>query len=90
MTLGKCINNLKNRQIDENLSQSKSFNDSLNLSNKSIEKKLHVPYRDSKLTMLLQNSLSGKSYLALIVTISPDDINVEESFSSLRFASGAM
>jgi len=53
MTLGKCINNLKNRQIDENLSQSKSFNDSLNLSNKSIEKKLHVPYRDSKLTMLL-------------------------------------
>jgi hypothetical protein len=33
--------------------------------------KRHVPYRDSKLTRLLQSSLSGNSYMAIITTISP-------------------
>jgi hypothetical protein len=45
----------------------------------------HIPFRDSKLTMLLQNCLLGKSMLSLIVTISPDDRDVDESFSTLRF-----
>ena len=60
------------------------------MSSKSINKIKHVPYRDSKLTMILQNSLCGKSLLSLIVTISPDIHNVGESFSSLRFASSVM
>lgn len=46
----------------------------------------HIPFRDSKLTMLLQPSLSGKAYLSLIVAISPDDRDVNEAFSSLRFS----
>ena len=45
----------------------------------------HVPFRESKLTMLLQNCLLGKSMLGLIITISPNDTDVEESFSTLRF-----
>ena len=46
---------------------------------------VHIPFRDSKLTMILQNSLSGKSCLTLIITLSPDEPDVEESFSALRF-----
>ena len=56
----------------------------------SISSGSHVPYRDSKLTMVLQNVLSGKSHLSLIITLSPDDLDVEESFSALRFANCAM
>eukprot|EP00882_Tetradesmus_deserticola_P013870 GHRQ01014729.1.p1 GENE.GHRQ01014729.1~~GHRQ01014729.1.p1 ORF type:complete len:132 (+),score=27.72 GHRQ01014729.1:18-413(+) len=36
-----------------------------------LQGKRHVPYRDSKLTRLLQSSLSGNSYMAIITTISP-------------------
>ena len=50
-----------------------------------IDKKKHIPFRESKLTMLLQNCLLGKSMLGLIVTISPDDKDVDESFSTLKF-----
>jgi hypothetical protein len=49
------------------------------------EKNKHVPFRESKLTMLLQNCLLGKSMLGLIIAISPDDHDVDESFSTLRF-----
>ena len=51
----------------------------------NVSRNRHIPFRDSKLTMLLQNCLLGKSLLSLIVTISPDDRDVEESFSTLRF-----
>jgi hypothetical protein len=37
----------------------------------SLQAKRHVPYRDSKLTRLLQSSLSGNSHMAIITTISP-------------------
>jgi hypothetical protein len=50
----------------------------------------HIPYRDSKLTMVLQSSISGKSVLSLLVALSPDDRDVEESFSALRFATCAL
>ena len=45
----------------------------------------HVPYRDSKLTRLLQNSLGGNSRTALIVCVSPSTWNAQETLSTLRF-----
>lgn len=46
----------------------------------------HVPYRDSKLTRILQNSLGGNSYTTLLTTIDPSAVNYEESLNSLSFA----
>ncbi|KAA0147781.1 hypothetical protein FNF29_07126 [Cafeteria roenbergensis] len=46
----------------------------------------HVPYRDSKLTRLLQNSLGGNSFTVLLATVHPRGEDVEESLSSLQFA----
>jgi hypothetical protein len=52
-----------------------------------VEKKPHVPYRDSKLTRLLTDSLGGNSKTHLIVTCSSAIYNIEETVSTLRFGS---
>lgn len=49
----------------------------------------HVPYRDSKLTRILQNSLGGNARTAIICTISPAHSHVEQSRNTLLFASCA-
>jgi hypothetical protein len=46
----------------------------------------HVPYRESKLTRLLQNSLGGNSYTVLLATIHPDRDYYDETMSTLQFA----
>ncbi|EPT32445.1 kinesin motor domain-containing protein [Toxoplasma gondii ME49] len=45
-----------------------------------------IPYRDSKLTRLLQDSLGGNTKTAMIATIGPADSNYEETLSTLRYA----
>jgi hypothetical protein len=45
----------------------------------------HVPYRDSKLTRVLQESLGGNSKTCLIITCSPSSFNEAETLSTLRF-----
>jgi hypothetical protein len=52
-------------------------------------KKNFVPYRDSKLTRLLKDSLGGNSMTVMIACISPADINFEETLNTLRFAARA-
>ncbi|KAH7302524.1 hypothetical protein KP509_23G076300 [Ceratopteris richardii] len=49
----------------------------------------HVPYRDSKLTRLLQDSLGGNSRTVMIACISPADSNAEESLNTLKYANRA-
>jgi hypothetical protein len=46
----------------------------------------YIPYRDSKLTRLLQNSIGGNSYTILIATIHPMKEHYEECLSTLQFA----
>lgn len=52
-------------------------------------KSSHIPYRDSKLTRLLQDSLGGNTKTIMIANISPADYNFEETLSTLRYASRA-
>ncbi|ONK69479.1 uncharacterized protein A4U43_C05F23380 [Asparagus officinalis] len=49
----------------------------------------HVPYRDSKLTRLLQDSLGGNSKTVMIACISPADTNAEETINTLKYANRA-
>ncbi|TMX02738.1 hypothetical protein EJD97_020165 [Solanum chilense] len=49
----------------------------------------HIPYRDSKLTFLLQESLGGNAKLAMICAISPSQSCKSETLSTLRFAQRA-
>ena len=50
---------------------------------------VHVPYRDSKLTRLLQDSLGGNTKTVMIAAISPADYNYDETLSTLRYANRA-
>ncbi|BDA44416.1 probable Kinesin-like protein KIN-12E [Coccomyxa sp. Obi] len=49
----------------------------------------HVPYRDSRLTYLLQDSLGGNSKTIMVANISPASANLAETLSTLRFAQRA-
>ena len=87
-------NNRENYKITH-FNELKSINKSLSalgsvihaLSSK--KKKIHIPYKDSKLTHLLQNSLGGNSKTFLIANISPCDYNFDESYNTLLFAQRA-
>ncbi|KAI8846602.1 P-loop containing nucleoside triphosphate hydrolase protein [Chytridium lagenaria] len=48
-------------------------------------KSSHIPYRDSKLTRILQESLGGNSRTTLIINCSPSSFNEAETLSTLRF-----
>ncbi|KAG5177095.1 kif21a protein, partial [Tribonema minus] len=51
--------------------------------------KVHVPYRDSKLTRMLQDSLGGNSQTLMICCVSPAEVNMHETISALRYANRA-
>lgn len=48
-----------------------------------------IPYRESKLTSLLKQSLGGNSYTLMIACLSPSDRFMEENLSTLQYASKA-
>lgn len=52
-------------------------------------KSKHIPYRDSKLTRLLQDSLGGNTKTVMIANCGPADYNFEETLSTLRYANRA-
>ncbi|KAF8742042.1 Kinesin protein, partial [Rhizoctonia solani] len=51
-----------------------------------VERSPHVPYRESKLTRLLQDSLGGRTKTCIIATVSPARCNMEETLSTLDYA----
>ena len=53
------------------------------------ETKPYVPYRDSKLTCLLRQSLGGNSYCLMIACLNPIDAFFDENVSTLGYASKA-
>ncbi|KAJ1667201.1 hypothetical protein IW140_003831 [Coemansia sp. RSA 1813] len=58
-------------------------------SNGTAKRSVHIPYRDSKLTRLLQDSLGGNSQTAMLACISPSDKNSNESLNTIRYANRA-
>nr|XP_009941700.1 PREDICTED: kinesin-like protein KIF3C [Opisthocomus hoazin] len=52
-------------------------------------KSTHIPYRDSKLTRLLQDSLGGNAKTIMVATLGPASHSYDESLSTLRFANRA-
>jgi kinesin family protein 5 len=82
--------NVTAKQLDE----AKDINKSLSCLGKCIHalaeastkgQKIHVPFRESQLTRILQESLGGNTKTALIITCSPAVYNAEETLSTLRF-----
>ena len=76
------------------MDEAKSINQSLTTLGKVInaltDKKIkHIPYRESKLTRMLSESLGGNSKTCLIVTCSPHPFNDQETLSTCRFGSRA-
>ncbi|KAF9149205.1 kinesin motor protein cin8 [Linnemannia schmuckeri] len=57
--------------------------------NSLVERSQHIPYRESKLTRLLEDSLGGKTKTCIIATISPARSCLEETFSTLNYANRA-
>ena len=51
--------------------------------------KVYVPYRDSKLTSILKQSIGGNSYCLMIACINPNDNFLEENISTLTYATKA-
>jgi len=79
--------------IGQQLEEAKQINKSLLALGQVIwalaHKQKHVPYRDSKLTQLLRNSLGGNARTAILVAASPHVWNANESLSALRFGARA-
>ena len=76
------------------LEEAKIINKSLTtlgrvINNLTDGKSTHVPYRESKLTRVLQESLGGNSKTCLIITCSPSIYNESETLSTLRFGERA-
>ncbi|KAK4542012.1 hypothetical protein LTR36_007212 [Oleoguttula mirabilis] len=78
----------------QTLEEAKKINKSLSalgmvINSLSDGKSSHIPYRDSKLTRILQESLGGNSRTTLIINCSPSSYNDAETVSTLRFGERA-
>jgi len=76
--------------LDKRLREAGNINQSLltlgRVITSLVDKTPHIPYRESKLTRLLQDSLGGRTKTSIIATISPAAINLEETLSTLDYA----
>lgn len=84
----------KTGAVGETLDEAKKINQSLSALGNCInaltkQKRGHVPFRDSKLTFILRESLGGNSKTTLVVNCSPDKFNIDETLSTLQFAQRA-
>ena len=79
------------KQLQESIKINKSLSALGNVINAltDIKERKHIPYRDSKLTRLLEDSLGGNCKTTMIATISPAHCSFNESLSTLNFAKRA-
>ena len=76
------------------LTEAKCINSSLHfleqviisLNQKAKGKQVHIPYRNSVITMVLRDSLGGNCMTKMIATVSAEKVDVQESLSTCRFA----
>lgn len=75
--------------VGSTLDEAKNINKSLsalgNVINALVEGSAHVPYRDSKLTRILQESLGGNARTTIVICCSPAQYNEAETRSTLLF-----
>ncbi len=77
-------------QLEEAKNINKSLSCLSNVINALTEKKeQYIPYRNSKLTKILRESLGGNAKTTLIINISPSSYNENETISTLRFGARA-
>ncbi len=73
----------------ESLKEANTINKSLSLLGQVVmalaKGHAHIPYRDSKLTFMLKDSLGGNSLTAFIAAVSPGDRSIDETLSTLKF-----
>ena len=79
LVLGNVIHSLGTRNSNLHMTENKIKK----------QKKVFVPFKDSKLTKILEDSLGGNSITYLIANISPCDENYDETLSTLKFADRA-
>lgn len=76
--------------VDKRLREAGTINQSLltlgRVITSLVERAPHIPYRESKLTRLLQDSLGGRTKTSIIATVSPALCNLEETLSTLDYA----
>ncbi|KAK6205248.1 P-loop containing nucleoside triphosphate hydrolase protein [Scheffersomyces amazonensis] len=85
---------IKSNAVGQTLEEAKKINSSLSALGNVINaltdpKSTHVPYRDSKLTRILQEAIGGNSRTSLIINCSPSILNEQETLNSLRFGARA-
>ena len=86
----------KSGSVGERASEARSINQSLTVLGMCIKARasegpgVHVPFRDSKLTRLLQESLGGNARTSLVINVSPCGSSADETLGSLQFGSRAM
>lgn len=76
----------KGQRLEEAKMISKSLSALANVVVALAEGAAHVPFRDSKLTRVLQNSLGGNSFTTLVATLLPNNEHYEECLATLQFA----
>ena len=87
----EMVNINKSLLVLGNVIHALGSNNNLNMTDNKTkkQKKIFAPYKDSKLTQILEDSLGGNSVTYLLATISPCDENFEETLSTLKFADRA-
>ncbi|NXI40417.1 KI18B protein, partial [Galbula dea] len=86
------VTNAKGKRLQEGANINRSLLALINVINVLADaksKKTHIPYRDSKLTRLLKDSIGGNCCTVMIAAVSPSPLSYEDTYNTLKYASRA-